>query len=54
MSCTLAYLIAHGDNFSFKVFDTQNEEIKNLVAGYNKIHEEEFDLIVGILTPEKA
>ncbi len=48
----LAYLIAHGDNFSFKVFDTQNEEIKNLVAGYNKIHEEEFDLIVGILTPK--
>ncbi len=47
----LAYLIAHGNNFSFKVFDTQNEEVNNLVASYNKISEEEYDLIISILTP---
>ncbi len=47
----LAYLIAHGDNFSFKVFGTQNEEVNNLVASYNKISEEEYDLIISILTP---
>lgn len=48
----LSYLIAHGDNFSFKVFDTQTEEINNLVESYNKINEEGFDIVVGILTPQ--
>lgn len=48
----LAYLIAHGDNFSFKVFDSRDEEVKNIVSTYNKIQNEEYDLVISILTPK--
>ncbi len=48
----LAYLIAHGDNFSFKIFDSQNEDVKNIVATYNQIERENYDVIISILTPK--
>lgn len=48
----LAYLIAHGDNFDFKVFDSQNEEVKNLTTTYNAIQKEGYDYIIAILTPQ--
>lgn len=47
----LSYLIVHGDNFSFKVFDSRDEEVKNIVSTYNQIQNEKYDLIVSILTP---
>lgn len=46
----LAYLISHGDNFSFKVFDSRDEEVKNIVNTYNQIQNEEYDLVISILT----
>lgn len=47
----LSYLIARGDNFSFKVFDSRDEEIKNIVNSYNQIQDEGYDLVISILTP---
>lgn len=48
----LAYLIARGDNFSFKVFDSRDEEVNNIVGTYNKIKSEEYDFVIGIITPK--
>ncbi len=46
----LTYLIARGGNFEFKVFDSQNEEIENLITQYNKAQEENYDYVIAILT----
>lgn len=48
----VAYLIARGENFTFRVFDSQNEEVGNLVKTYNAIQNENYDVVISILTPK--
>lgn len=50
----LLYLIAHGDNFDFQVFDSQNEEVNNLVKAYESAKMENYNIVIAILSSPKS
>lgn len=50
----LLYLATRAENFEFKAFDSNDEDTTHLVNAYNRAKEENFNVIIAILTPKGA
>lgn len=48
----LLYLIASGLDFEFKTFNSYNEDKENLIKAYNDAQNENYNVVIAILTPK--
>ncbi len=54
ISTILAYLTNKNANFVFEIFDSKNEDAKNLQASYKNIQDQGFKYVIAILTKNGA